>query len=83
MRWEMKIMADIRMEPIGDGVYRLKVPGGWVVQTVERGELELSTALCFVSDPGYSWTCKHTWSANEVCFYCGVAKSKALKRAGI
>lgn len=43
-------------EQIGDGVYRSKIPGGWLVSY----HAEDGVALTFVPDP------KHAWKADEV-----------------
>ena len=45
------------------GILRAKVPGGWIVATVEGGPEETSMShhylprgICFVPDPSHAWS---------------------------
>lgn len=49
----------------GTLTYRAKVPGGWLVKTVEYGPTDMrqfhhrhSAALTFLPDPEHGWTAK-------------------------
>ena len=61
IKWEM-----IRKEPVG-GIYRTKVPEGWLLLGTARGQGKTDDgtkyncrtgSLVFVPDPGGEWQCK-------------------------
>ena len=42
-------------ENIDKNTSRLKVPGGWIVNTVNYNDGCCSESTCFVPDPGHQW----------------------------
>ena len=48
-----------KWEEVSERFYRLNVPGGWLVRDIDYDETSVTTALCFLPDPSYSWELKY------------------------